>query len=163
LLGEALEEAAPGPIESMAAVGAPWPRVFPKGYWPQIKPAICSIALLRWDINVRGYSILGLVGAGGIGPVLDSAVNAFQWRAVTAASVAIAAVVLAAECLVTVVRKRIIWPALEIDTQKPLVLGSHPSCRIDMAGDSTSNCVVTKEDLCAGDGLCSRSLLGRSL
>jgi phosphonate transport system permease protein len=108
LLGEALEEVAPGPVEAMVAVGAPWPSVFLKGYWPQVKPAFLSIALLRWDINVRESSVLGLVGAGGIGLVLDSAINVFQWRAVAAVLVTIAAVVLFAEVAVTAIRKRIL-------------------------------------------------------
>jgi phosphonate transport system permease protein len=107
LLGEALEEAAPGPVEAMLAVGAPWPSVFLKGYWPQVKPAFYSILLLRWDINVRESSVLGLVGAGGIGLVLDSAINVFQWRAVAAVLVLILAVVLLAEVAVTWLRKRI--------------------------------------------------------
>jgi phosphonate transport system permease protein len=73
-----------------------------------VKPAFLSIALLRWDINVRESSILGLVGAGGIGLVLDSAINVFQWRAVGAVLVAVAAVVLLAEVAVTVLRKRVL-------------------------------------------------------
>jgi phosphonate transport system permease protein len=108
LLGEALEETAPGPVEAITATGAPWPSVFVKGYWPQVRPAFLSIALLRWDINVRESSVLGLVGAGGIGLVLDSAINVFHWREVAAVLVAIGAVVLLAEVLVTVLRKRII-------------------------------------------------------
>jgi phosphonate transport system permease protein len=108
LLGEALEEAAPGPVEAVTATGAPWPSVFLKGYWPQVKPAFLSVALLRWDINVRESSVLGLVGAGGIGLVLDSAINVFHWREVAAVLVAIAAVVLLAEVVVTGLRKRII-------------------------------------------------------
>jgi len=108
LLGEALEEVAPGPVEAIVAVGAPWSSVFLKGYWPQVKPAFLSIALLRWDINVRESSVLGLVGAGGIGLVLDSAINVFQWRAVAAVLVAILAVVLLAEVVVTFLRTRII-------------------------------------------------------
>jgi phosphonate transport system permease protein len=60
------------------------------------------------DINVRESSVLGLVGAGGIGLVLDSSINVFQWRAVAAVLVAIAIVVLAAEVVVTVLRKRIL-------------------------------------------------------
>ena len=108
LLGEALEEAAPGPVEAMVAVGAPWPSVFLKDHWPQVKPAFLSIALLRWDINVRESAVLGLVGAGGIGLVLDAAINVFQWRSVAAALVAIFAVVLVAEVLVTVLRRRIL-------------------------------------------------------
>ena len=108
LLGEALEEAAPGPVEAMVAVGAPWPSVFLKGYWPQVKPAFFSILLLRWDINVRESSVLGLVGAGGIGLVLDSAINVFQWRAVAAVLVAILVVVLLAEVTVTFLRKQVL-------------------------------------------------------
>jgi len=108
LLGEALEEVAPGPVEAIVAVGAPWRSVFLKGYWPQVKPAFLSIALLRWDINVRESSVLGLVGAGGVGLVLDSAINVFQWRAVAAVLVAILVVVLLAEIVVTFLRKQII-------------------------------------------------------
>jgi phosphonate transport system permease protein len=108
MLGEALEEVAPGPVEAMVAVGAPWTSLFLKGYWPQVKPAFYSIVLLRWDINVRESSVLGLVGAGGIGLVLDSAINVFRWRAVAAILVAILAVVLLAEVAVTALRKRIL-------------------------------------------------------
>ncbi len=108
LLGEALEETAPGPVEAMVAVGAPWPSVFLKGYWPQVKPAFLAIVLLRWDINVRESSVLGLVGAGGIGLVLDTALNVFQWRAVAAVLLTIFAVVLMAEVVVTTIRKRIL-------------------------------------------------------
>ncbi len=108
LLGEALEGVAPGPVEAMVSVGAPWRSVFLKAYWPQVKPAFLAIVLLRWDINVRESSVLGLVGAGGIGLVLDSAINVFHWRAVAAALVAIFAVVLTAEVVVTAIRRRII-------------------------------------------------------
>lgn len=108
LLGEALEETARGPVEAMVAVGAPGPSVFLKGYWPQVKPAFLSVVLLRWDINVRESAVLGLVGAGGIGLVLDAAINVFQWRAVAAVVVAVFAVVLFAEVAVTGIRKRVL-------------------------------------------------------
>jgi phosphonate transport system permease protein len=108
LLGEALEEAAPGPVEAIVATGAPWPSVFLKGYWPQAKPAFLSIALLRWDINVRESSVLGLVGAGGIGLVLDSSINVFHWRGVAAVLLTISAVVLLAEVVVTAARRRVL-------------------------------------------------------
>ncbi len=108
LLGEALEEAAAGPVDAIVATGAPWPSVFLKGYWPQVKPAFLSIALLRWDINVRESSVLGLVGAGGIGLVLDSALNVFHWRSVAAVLVAMTLVVLLAEVAVTTARRRVL-------------------------------------------------------
>ena len=78
------------------------------GYWPQVKPAFWSIALFRWDINVRESAVLGLVGAGGIGMALDTAINLFQWDRVALILVAIFAVVIVAEIVVTEVRKRII-------------------------------------------------------
>ena len=42
------------------------------GYWPQVLPTFWSVALFRWDINVRESAVLGLVGAGGIGMALNA-------------------------------------------------------------------------------------------
>jgi phosphonate transport system permease protein len=108
LFGEACEEANRGSIEALQAAGAPWLSVLRYGYWPQVKPAFWSLALLRWDINVRESSVLGLVGAGGTGVVLNTAMNLFQWQRVAVVLLAIFAVVIAAEIVVTQVRKRLI-------------------------------------------------------
>jgi phosphonate transport system permease protein len=108
LFGEALEETQRGPIEALEAVGAPWMSRLTFGYWPQVKPAFWSIALFRWDINVRESAVLGLVGAGGIGMILDSAMNLFQWNRVATILIAIFAVVILAEIVVTVVRTRVL-------------------------------------------------------
>jgi len=64
--------------------------------------------LFRWDINVRESIVLGLVGAGGVGMVLDTAMNLFQWERVAMVLVAILAVVVLAEIAVTYIRKKII-------------------------------------------------------
>ena len=53
--------------------------ILSKGYWPQVEPSFWSVALFRWDINIRESAILGLVGAGGIGVALDSALNNLYW------------------------------------------------------------------------------------
>jgi phosphonate transport system permease protein len=108
LFAEALEEAAPGPIEALEAAGAPPMSVFTQGYWPQVQPAFWSIMLFRWDINVRESAVLGLVGAGGIGMVLDDAMNLFRWQQVATVLLAIFAVVVAAEIAVSHIRKKII-------------------------------------------------------
>ena len=108
LIGEAVEESDRGTIEALTAAGAPWASVLTKGYWPQIQPAFWSVVLFRWDINVRESAVLGLVGAGGIGMALDTAMNLFQWDRVATVLVAIFAVVIAAEIIVTAIRKRII-------------------------------------------------------
>lgn len=108
LLAEALEECNPGPIEALKAAGAPWPTIIIKGYWPQVAPAFWGITLFRWDINVRESSVIGLVGAGGIGVALDTALNLFNWDQVSLILLCIFAIVIAAEIFVTKVRERII-------------------------------------------------------
>ena len=108
LFGEALEEAQKGPIEALTAAGAPWASRMTFGYWPQVRPAFWSIALFRWDINVRESAVLGIVGAGGIGMALDAALNLFQWDRVAVILLSIFAVVIIAELVVTQLRKRII-------------------------------------------------------
>lgn len=107
LLGEALEQTPPGPIEALKAAGASTSAQIWYGYWPQVKPAFWSIVLLRWDINVRESGVLGLVGAGGIGMVLDTALNLFQWSQVAAVLVTVFAVVIVAEVVVSQLRKRL--------------------------------------------------------
>ena len=108
LFAEALEETDPGPIEALSAAGAPWLSIFLKGYWPQVAPAFWGIFLFRWDINVRESAVIGLVGAGGIGMVLDTALNLFYWDRVSVILLSIFTVVILAELLVTSIRKRII-------------------------------------------------------
>ena len=108
LLGEALEESNRGTIEALEASGAPWLSIALKGYWPQVRPAFWAIVLFRWDINVRESAVLGLVGAGGVGMALDTALNLFQWDRAAMILVAILGVVIAAEIATTQVRKRII-------------------------------------------------------
>ncbi len=108
LFGEALEECHAGPIEALKASGAPWISVFIKGYWPQVLPSYWGIILFRWDINVRESAVIGLVGAGGIGMVLDHALNLFQWTRVSLILVCIFALVVIGEVFVTYIRKRII-------------------------------------------------------
>ena len=97
-------------IEALVSTGASPLAILLKGYWPQVKPAFFSISMFRWDINVRESAVLGLVGAGGIGMALDSALNLFQWNRVAVILLAIFAVVIAAEIVVTVARKRMIQP-----------------------------------------------------
>tara|TARA_B110000046_G_scaffold122720_1_gene129305 strand:+ start:264 stop:1061 length:798 start_codon:yes stop_codon:yes gene_type:complete len=108
LLGEALEEVNMGSVEALRATGAPWGAVMLKGYCPQVMPAFFSIVLFRWDINVRESAVLGLVGAGGIGVVLNDSMNLFQWQEVAMSLLAIFTVVVLAEILVINIRNRLI-------------------------------------------------------
>ena len=108
LLGEALEEVPRGPIEALKAAGATQSSQILYGYWPAVKPAFWSIMLLRWDINVRESSVLGLVGAGGIGMIMNSAIDLFEWDRVAIILLTIFAVVVIAEIVITYFRRRLL-------------------------------------------------------
>jgi phosphonate transport system permease protein len=108
LFAEALEESGKGSIEALTASGASKLAILLWGYWPQVRPAFWSIALFRWDINIRESAVLGIVGAGGVGVALDTAMNLLYWDQVAVVLIAIFAVVILAEILVTVVRSRIL-------------------------------------------------------
>jgi phosphonate transport system permease protein len=108
LMAEAFEEARPGPIEALTSTGAPPLSVLSKGYWPQVEPSFWSVALFRWDINIRESAILGLVGAGGIGVALDSALNNLYWDQVGLILLVIFAIVIVTEMVTTFIRGKII-------------------------------------------------------
>ena len=108
LLGEALEEVPRGPIEALKAAGATQSSQILYGYWPAVKPAFWSIMLLRWDINVHESSVLGLVGAGGIGMIMNSAIDLFEWDRVAVILLTIFAVVVIAEIVITYFRRRLL-------------------------------------------------------
>jgi phosphonate transport system permease protein len=83
LLYEAIEEINPEPVEAIRATGASRLQVLAWGVWPQILPAFAGIAVFRWDINIREATVLGLVGAGGIGMNLESSMSTLAWPQVT--------------------------------------------------------------------------------
>ena len=107
-LAEAIEEAKPGPVEALVAAGAPPLAILLKGYWPQVKPAFLSISVFRWDINVRESAVLGLVGGGGLGMALDTALSNLYWDQVGLVLFVIFVVVMVAEIVTALIRSRII-------------------------------------------------------
>ena len=107
-LAEAIEEAKPGPIEALVAAGAPPLAVLLKGYWPQVKPAFLSISVFRWDINIRESTVLGLVGAGGIGLELNAAITQLYWTQVSMILLVIIGTVIVSEWVSAKIRHAII-------------------------------------------------------
>jgi phosphonate ABC transporter permease subunit PhnE len=107
-LSEAIEEAKPGPIEALVAAGSPPLSILLKGYWPQVKPAFLAIAMFRWDINVRESAVLGLVGGGGLGMALDTALSNLYWDQAGLVLVVIFAVVIVTEIVTAWIRTSII-------------------------------------------------------
>lgn len=108
LLYEAIEEIDPRPVEAIRATGASNGQVFAFGFLPQVLPAFCGINLLRWDINIRESTVLGLVGAGGIGLQIDVAVNSLRWSDASMIFTAILALVILSEVLSAALRKRLV-------------------------------------------------------
>ena len=107
-LSEAIEEAKPGPIEALVATGASPLAILLKGYWPQVKPAFFSISMFRWDINVRESAVLGLVGGGGLGMALDTALSNLYWDQAGLVLFVIFVVVIVAEVVTAWLRSRMI-------------------------------------------------------
>ncbi len=107
-LSEAIEEAKAGPIEALAAAGATKAQILLKGFWPQVKPAFLSVAMFRWDINIRESAVLGLVGGGGIGMALESALDNLYWDRAGLVLIVIFGIVIVTEILTTYLRRRII-------------------------------------------------------
>jgi phosphonate ABC transporter permease subunit PhnE len=107
-LSEAIEEARPGPIEALKAAGAPPLAILIKGYWPQVKPAFLALAVFRWDINIRESAVLGLVGGGGLGMALDTALSNLYWDQAGLVLFVIFVVVIATEIATTTIRSRIL-------------------------------------------------------
>ena len=108
MFSEGVEEANKGSIEALQAAGATRMQQIIMGYWPQVLPTFWSVALFRWDINVRESAVLGLVGAGGIGMALNAAIDLIQWQRVALILFTIFIVVILIEAIVTQIRKRVI-------------------------------------------------------
>jgi len=99
LLGEEIEEIDFGQVEAVRATGASSLQLLLYGILPQVKPALIGLAIYRWDINIRDSTVLGFVGAGGIGVQLFQSVNAFAWQSTAMILLVILGVVVVTEGL----------------------------------------------------------------
>jgi phosphonate transport system permease protein len=84
LFAEVHENADPRSVEAVRAAGGSWAEGMRFGVLPQSLPGVLSFGLLRLEINVREASVLGLVGAGGIGEELYLAVRQFEYTDISA-------------------------------------------------------------------------------
>ena len=108
LLYEAIEETDKLQIEAVTATGASGAQILNYGIVPQILPAFYGISVFRWDINIRESTILGLVGAGGIGVQLQASLNTLAWPQVTMIFIVILGTVIISEWVSARVRHAII-------------------------------------------------------
>lgn len=108
LLYEAIEEIDSSQVEAITATGASRWQVMAYGIVPQVLPAFAGIAVFRWDINIRESTVLGLVGAGGIGLQLSASLNVLAWPQVSLILIVILVAVLISELVSAKVRGAII-------------------------------------------------------
>jgi phosphonate transport system permease protein len=84
LFSEIVENADMKPVEGVRSTGASWVSCMRFAVLPQVSAGYASYALLRFEINVREASVMGFVGAGGIGQELVVAVRKFYYSDVSA-------------------------------------------------------------------------------
>ena len=108
LLYEAIEEIDESQVEAVRATGASGAQVTTYGVVPQVMPAFAGISVFRWDINIRESTVLGLVGAGGIGLPLNAAITTLSWTQVSLILLIIIATVVVSEWVSAKVRHAII-------------------------------------------------------
>jgi len=105
---EAIESTNPGVIEAMEATGASRIKVIWFGVLPNVIPIMMSSTLLYWEYNNRASTVLGLVGAGGIGLALTHAMADFRYREVMTCLILIVLILVVIDRLSAFLRARII-------------------------------------------------------
>jgi phosphonate ABC transporter permease subunit PhnE len=108
LYSEQVESIASGPLEAVRATGATRLQTIVYAVVPQIVPPYISFTMYRWDINVRMSTIIGFVGGGGIGFLLQQNINLLQYRAAAAQMLAIAIVVASMDYISARLRERLV-------------------------------------------------------
>lgn len=108
LIYESIEEIDPTQVEAIEATGGSRAQQMIYGILPQVLPTIAGVGVFRWDINVRGSTILGIVGAGGIGVQLNASINVLAWTQVSMILLVILGTVFVSEFVSAKVRGAII-------------------------------------------------------
>jgi phosphonate ABC transporter permease subunit PhnE len=106
LYSEQVESIMSGPLEAIEATGANRLQTIVYAVIPQIVPPYISYTMYRWDINVRMSTIIGFVGGGGIGFLLQQNINLLNYRGASAQMVAIAVVVASMDYVSSVLREK---------------------------------------------------------
>lgn len=108
LFSEAVESIDKGPIEGVRATGAGQLQEVVWGVIPQVAPLWTSYALYRFESNARAATVLGLIGAGGIGQLLFDALNGFAYQKLAAIVVVIIVAVTLIDLLSQAMRSRLL-------------------------------------------------------
>jgi len=107
LLAEDIEDIDPGQAEAIRATGGTWLQLVNYGVQPQVMPRLIGLSMYRFDINFRESAVVGIVGAGGIGATLNTALDRYEFDSAAAILVIIIVIVMACEYTSSVVRRHI--------------------------------------------------------
>jgi|GEM_PF-445152 len=108
LLSESIEAIDPGPLEAMRACGANWLQMVTYGVVPQVLPQFLAYWTYVLEVDVRASTVLGFVGAGGIGMTLMADLNLTRFRNVGSIIAIILLLVVVMEYVSTKVRERLV-------------------------------------------------------
>lgn len=107
-VAEAIEDVNKGPVEAMRAVGANRFQVLMFGIVPQVLPVIIGNVIFEWDVNIRRSTIMGLVGAGGLGLTLHRQMAASNYGGIATVILVILLLIVFGELFSAWARKRVI-------------------------------------------------------
>ena len=107
MVAEDIENMNPGQAEAIRATGASFPKLLIYGIAPQILPRYLGVSIYRLDANIRHSTVVGIVGAGGIGQTLSASFSRYDYDFSLAILLTIMALVFAGEFFSTWVRGRL--------------------------------------------------------
>lgn len=110
LLTEVIEPADPGPIEAVSLTGAGPVTKIRYALIPDVWPNIVSVVLYIWEFNVRASTVLGIVGAGGIGQILKDSIDLLDFPKLCTVLLTILAMVISIDTLSGWLRRRVLNP-----------------------------------------------------
>mgnify|MGYP000936499827 FL=1 len=108
LFAESIETLDMGSVDAVRATGASSTQVFFSAVWPSVLPQFISSHLYVWEFNIRDSTILGLIGAGGLGLLISEAVSLFQWGRLATVLLVVVAMVAAFDALSRRIRKALL-------------------------------------------------------
>nr|WP_087017440.1 phosphonate ABC transporter, permease protein PhnE [Thaumasiovibrio subtropicus] len=107
LFAEEIEATDPAALTAMRATGAGWLQQINYAIQPQVLPRIIGLSMYRLDINFRESAVIGIVGAGGIGATLNTAMDRYEYDSAAAILLIIIGLVMIAEFVSNVIRTRL--------------------------------------------------------
>jgi phosphonate transport system permease protein len=107
LLAEQIENIDRGQVEAIRATGAGRGAVLLYAVLPQVLPRLVGLTIYQWDVHLRQSTIIGIVGAGGIGTTLYNSFARYDYDFSLAILIVIVAIVLLGEAVSAVARERI--------------------------------------------------------